>query len=97
MKKQLKKDLKKRILFYKQEKKNLLLKFIIYSLSLNKSLRTTAFKNSLQKTGNKTVIKNRCILTARGRGSLSDFKISRIAFRKLASNGLLLGIRKSSW
>ena len=100
MKKSVQKDLKKRLLVYKEEKKNLLLKFITYSTSLTKEIRYKAFNIFLNKSNlniYKSRIKNRCIFTARGRSILSDIKISRITFRKLASNGSLLGIRKSSW
>lgn len=39
----------------------------------------------------------RCSITGRPRGFMRDFGISRIAFRKMASEGLLPGVRKSSW
>jgi len=40
---------------------------------------------------------NRCAITGRPRGFMRDFGISRIAFRKMANEGLLPGVRKSSW
>jgi small subunit ribosomal protein S14 len=42
-------------------------------------------------------VKNRCILTARSKGICSDFKLSRIKTRELASNGLINGLKKVSW
>lgn len=42
-------------------------------------------------------LKNRCILTARSKGICSDFKLSRIKVRELASNGLINGLKKVSW
>ena len=39
----------------------------------------------------------RCAITGRPRGFMRDFGISRIAFRKMANEGLLPGVRKSSW
>lgn len=39
----------------------------------------------------------RCSITGRPRGFMRDFGISRIAFRKMASEGLIPGVRKSSW
>ena len=42
-------------------------------------------------------IRNRCELTGRARGYLKAFKMSRIAFRELANQGLIPGITKSSW
>ena len=40
---------------------------------------------------------NRCQICGRPRGYLRKFKICRISFRKLASEGLLPGVTKSSW
>ncbi|MEE1166297.1 MAG: type Z 30S ribosomal protein S14 [Treponema sp.] len=40
---------------------------------------------------------NRCQICGRPRGYLRKFKMCRICFRKLASEGLLPGITKSSW
>ncbi len=40
---------------------------------------------------------NRCKLCGRPRGYLRKFKICRICFRKLAGEGLLPGVTKSSW
>ena len=42
-------------------------------------------------------LRNRCQLTGRPRGFLKKFGISRIAFRELASRGLIPGVQKSSW
>lgn len=41
--------------------------------------------------------RNRCGLTGRSRGYYRQFGISRIALRDLASQGHLVGVRKSSW
>ena len=40
---------------------------------------------------------NRCQICGRPHGDLRKFKICRICFRKLASEGLLPGVTKSSW
>ncbi len=40
---------------------------------------------------------NRCQVTGRPRGYLRKFKMSRIAFRKLAHKGQIPGVKKSSW
>ncbi|WGH27661.1 MAG: 30S ribosomal protein S14 [Candidatus Shikimatogenerans bostrichidophilus] len=42
-------------------------------------------------------LKNLCKITGRSRGYIRFFGISRIEFRRLASNGLIPGIKKSSW
>ena len=54
----------------------------------------------LQKLPRKTSeirIRNRCTLTGRPRGYLRNFRLSRIAFRELASQGFIPGVTKSSW
>ena len=40
---------------------------------------------------------NRCALTGRARGFIGKYGISRIAFRDLALDGQIPGVRKSSW
>lgn len=42
-------------------------------------------------------LRNRCALTGRPRGYLRKFKLSRLTFREMASNGLIPGVTKSSW
>ena len=100
MKRQNIKDLNKRLLVYKQEKKILLLKFIVRSTELSKKLRSKAQYDFLKIPSfnfSKIRIKNRCIFTSRSKSVNSRLKLSRITFRKLASEGSLLGIKKSSW
>jgi small subunit ribosomal protein S14 len=40
---------------------------------------------------------NRCKLSGRPKGYIRQFGISRIAFRELASKGLIPGVKKASW
>jgi small subunit ribosomal protein S14 len=40
---------------------------------------------------------NRCEVTGRRRAFIRRFKISRLTFRELASQGLIPGVTKSSW
>lgn len=42
-------------------------------------------------------IRNRCIMTGRPRGYDRKFGLSRIALREMALEGLIPGVRKSSW
>ncbi len=42
-------------------------------------------------------IHNRCLLTGRPRGFYRKMRISRLALRELASNGLIPGMIKASW
>jgi small subunit ribosomal protein S14 len=40
---------------------------------------------------------NRCKITGRPRGYMRQFGISRVLFRKMALDGMIPGITKSSW
>lgn len=42
-------------------------------------------------------IRNRCLLTGRGRGVYREFGLSRIVLRKLCPFGYVPGMLKSSW
>ena len=42
-------------------------------------------------------LRNRCGLTGRPRGFMRFFGISRVKFRKMASNGKIPGVTKASW
>lgn len=98
MNKNLKKDKINRFLVKKTEKQRLLLKYLINNLLISKKIRRKAqIRINDYSYGYRSQISNRCILTGRGRSILSYFRLSRITFRKLASKGLLRGIKKSSW
>lgn len=53
--------------------------------------------DKLPKNASPVRLHNRCKLTGRPRGYMRKFGISRVAFREMASNGLIPGITKSSW
>ena len=40
---------------------------------------------------------NRCRICGRPRGYMRKFQMCRICFRKLASEGMIPGVTKSSW
>lgn len=44
-----------------------------------------------------TRVYNRCSLCGRNHGYIRKFKMCRICFRELASEGMIMGVRKSSW
>lgn len=52
---------------------------------------------SLPRNGAATRFRNRCELSGRPRGVYRKLKMSRIALRTLASEGLIPGMTKSSW
>ena len=53
--------------------------------------------SQLPRNASPTRLVNRCQQSGRRRGYLRRFKLSRIAFRELASFGLIPGVTKSSW
>lgn len=44
-----------------------------------------------------TRMRNRCVLTDRGRGVVGRFRISRILFKNFAEKGLIAGVQRSQW
>ena len=53
--------------------------------------------NKMPRDSSPCRLRNRCQMTGRARGYLRKFKLSRLSFRELASNGMIPGITKSSW
>ena len=53
--------------------------------------------SQLPRDASPTRVVNRCLLSGRRRAFIRRFKLSRIAFRELASNGMIPGVTKSSW
>ncbi len=44
-----------------------------------------------------TKVYNRCKLCGRKGGYMRKFEMCRICFREKAANGLIMGVKKSSW
>ena len=53
--------------------------------------------DALPKNSSAVRLKNRCQLTGRPRGYIRFFGLSRIAFRDMALNGKIPGVKKASW
>lgn len=51
----------------------------------------------LPRNASPTRLINRCEVSGRRRAFLRRFRLSRIAFRELASHGMIPGVTKSSW
>ncbi len=70
-------------------------------LDMNKSveerLAAVDTLNKMPKNSSPTRLRNRCQFTGRARGFLRKFKLSRLCFREMASQGLIPGIVKASW
>ncbi len=65
-----------------------------------KALKEAGDYDALQKlprNSNPIRLHNRCKLTGRPKGYIRMFGLSRITFREMANNGLIPGVKKSSW
>ncbi|PCI24095.1 30S ribosomal protein S14 [Candidatus Peregrinibacteria bacterium] len=70
------------------------------ALIVKAAKRQKALQNALaagRKPKFPTRVYNRCLISGRPRGYLRYFGMSRIEVRKLASEGKLPGVTKSSW
>ena len=65
-------------------------------LSLEERMAARRELFTLPKNSSPTRMRNRCSITGRARGYIRFFGLSRIAFREMALNGELPGIRKGS-
>ena len=92
-------NLKRISLFNKNKIKRTKLKLIRddKKRSLEERFNAQSSLSQLPRNSSKTRICNRCELSGRGRGVLRKFKLSRIWFRKLASECKLPGVTKASW
>lgn len=74
------------------------LKYLYNNILCSLVTRQYAFERLKQrKLGISSQVHCRCNLTGRGRGIFPRYKVSRLVFRRLVSNGLVVGFRKSSW
>ena len=98
MKKLLQKDILKRKTVLNFEKKKKLLKSIFKNSCLTNFIRWNAFNylTILPKNITNTRIKNRCIITGRNSKNNKLYKFSRLTFLKLAREGKISGLRKST-
>jgi len=83
----------------KNWEKRQILKKIILDLNSSDEERQSAVDKLNKMPRNTSIVRlrNRCLMTGRCRGYLRKFKMSRLCFRELASDGYIPGITKSSW
>lgn len=60
-------------------------------------MEINAEMSALPKNGAKVRLHNRCMYDGRPRGFMRKFGMNRVLFRKLASEGKIPGVTKSSW
>ena len=92
-------DYKRRHSFISYESKRKALQAVATNQNLDVSLRWWAQleKSKLPRQSSLSRVNNYCIDTSRSRSVIKFYKISRLQFRRLASKGVLPGIRKSCW
>lgn len=92
-------DKKRRFLYSKYELKRLELVSLIQDLTISKEIRYKSLQelNKLPRNSSPIRIKNRCVLTGRGHSVLRFCSLSRLKFRELAAQGILMGVTKASW
>ena len=92
-------DTKRRGLAKKYEARRARLKALAADQSIPAEERFAARLKlaEIPRNASPTRIHNRCDLTGRPRGYYRKLRMSRIALRDLASNGLIPGMVKSSW
>ena len=93
------KEKKRRYLVNLKWEKRQHLKKIILDVTKSDEERMEAVKNlnKMPKNSSPVRLRNRCSVTGRSRGYLRKFKLSRLCFREMASEGLIPGITKASW
>jgi len=93
------KDNLKRILFKNFEKKRIILKGLFKNQYITFSLRYLFFLklNNLKKNTSSVRIRNRCIITGRGRSIYKLFRISRLQIKELAYYNAIPGLKQSTW
>jgi small subunit ribosomal protein S14 len=90
---------KRKALVVKFAEKRKILKDVIVSSdsSWEEKQEAMLLLAKLPRNSSKTRVRNRCQVTGRSRGYIRDYALGRSAFRKLAHEGMIPGIVKSSW
>ena len=84
--------------FLKKNKFEKILKYLFNNnkISIKVKHKALYYLKNLDKNNLNTNLVNRCKLTYRSKGVLRKFGMSRLAFKRLASKGNLVGVKKSS-
>ncbi|KAG5942415.1 hypothetical protein E4U59_001126 [Claviceps monticola] len=92
-------DHTKRKVFEQFEAERQALRYVIRNTTLPPRVRATAQLQlaSMHSYTRPTQIRNRCVLGGKGRGVLSDFKMTRFNFRLQALAGNIPGVKRASW
>jgi len=99
VKKQNFKDNLKRMFFKNFEKKRIILKGLFKNQYISFPLRYLFFLklNSLKKNTSIVKVRNRCVITGRGRSVYKLFRMSRLQIKELAYYNVIPGLKQSTW
>ncbi len=90
---------KRKILTARHRDQRTKLKAVIKSLTATEAEKEQAQRKmqALPRNSSPVRIKNRCMVTGRAHAFVRRFGLSRIAFREMALEGKIPGVRKASW
>lgn len=88
---------KRMVATYEAARRELRRKVVNEKLSDEERYEAHMKLQKLPRDGSRIRLRNRCYITGRPRGNLKKFGLSRIAFREMASRGLIPGVTKASW
>ncbi|TLU88180.1 MAG: 30S ribosomal protein S14 [Chlorobium sp.] len=87
---------KKSVVARNEKRKKLVEKYAALRAELIKAGDYEALRK-LPRDSSATRVRNRCVLTGRGRGISAKYGLCRQMFRKYALEGKLPGVKKASW
>ena len=92
-------DMKRRALYEDHEMERSNLRVLKKNDILPSAVRQKAASDmdKLPLNSSITRVRNRCVLTDRGRGIVGKYRISRMMFRYYADKGLIAGMQKAQW
>ncbi len=82
---------------YEAARRELRKQVVNIKLSDSKRQEAQLKLEKLPRNGSRIRVRNRCYVTGRARGYLRRFGLSRLRFRKMASQGEIPGVIKASW
>lgn len=99
MRHSMEKDLARRRLYARYELWRVLYGALLRDETLPARLRYQLQQALQALPGNSSAVRqrNRCMLTGRPRSVLRRFRLSRLMVRRLAREGMLMGVTKASW
>lgn len=92
-------DQRRREVVAKYAERRAQLKKMSVDVNLSATEREEAMRalHALPRDASPTRLRNRDVVDGRPRGFVGKFGLSRVRFRKMAHEGLLPGVTKSSW